>query len=160
MKQNRILKLAQLYLAIVGICVICNAQVKSEDHLLEAKKAIMESNRIYFDLYAKNDGSILKLYTKDACLMPPNAPAICGLAALAKDFKDTYAAGVVKGGKFTSTEVYGDGLEYVTEEGLWQVFDKNGQSIDDGKYLKLWKKTGEGWKMFRDSFNSNHSQSH
>ena len=158
MKQNSILKLVYIHLAIIGICVICNAHIKTDDHLPEAKKAIAESNLIYFDLYAKNDGSILKLYTADACLMPPNAPAICGLAALAKDFKDTYAAGVVKSGKFTTTAIYGDGPEYVTEEGLWQVFDKNGQTIDDGKYLKLWKKTAEGWKMLRDSFNSNHKQ--
>ena len=158
MKQNRILKLAHLHLAIFGICAICNAQMKTENHLSGAKKAIEESNLIYFDLYARNDGSILKLYTEDACLMPPNAPAICGHIALTKDFKDTYAAGVVKDGKFISTNFYGDGTEYVMEEGLWQVFDKNGQIIDDGKYLKLWKKTEEGWKMFRDSFNSNRSQ--
>lgn len=158
MKQNRILKLTQLCLAIVGLGLTCNAQIKTEDRLLEAKDAISKSNLAYFDLYAKNDGSILRLYTHDACLMPPNAPAICGLTALAKDFKDTYAAGVVKGGRFISTGVYGDGLEYVSEEGLWQVFDKDGQTIDDGKYLKLWKKTEEGWKILRDSFNSNHTR--
>jgi ketosteroid isomerase-like protein len=155
MKQNRILKLAYLQIAVFSICTICNAQVETTSQVPEAKEAIAKTNLIYFDLYAKNDGSILRLYTKDACLMPPNAPAICGWEALAKDFKDTYAAGTVKGGKFISTGVYGDGLKYVTEEGLWQIFDANGQTIDEGKYLKLWEKTNEGWKIVRDSFNSN-----
>lgn len=145
-------------MAVFGICAICTAQVKTTNQVQEAKEAIAKINRIYFDLYAKNDGSILQLYTKDACLMPPNAPAICGWEALAKDFKDTYAAGVVNGGKFSTTGIYGDGPEYVMEEGLWKVFDKNGKTIDDGKYLKLWRKTDEGWKMFKDSFNSNHGQ--
>ena len=86
--------------------------------------------------------------------MPPNVPAICGTEALAKDFNETYAAGTVKSGKFMTMEVYGDAFEYVTEEGLWQVFDANGQSIDEGKYLKLWKKTKDGWKILRDSFNT------
>ena len=90
--------------------------------------------------------------------MPPSAPAICGIEALAKDFKDTYAAGTVKSGKFITKEVYGDAVEFITEEGVWQVFDATGKSIDQGKYLKLWKKTKDGWKILRDSFNSNHSQ--
>jgi ketosteroid isomerase-like protein len=43
---------------------------------------------------------------------------------------------------------------YVTEEGLWQSFDANNKMFDNGKFLVLWKKTPEGWKMFRDSFSS------
>ena len=31
-----------------------------------------------------------------------------------------------------------------------------GELFDDGKFLVLWKKTKNGWKMFRDSFSSNH----
>jgi ketosteroid isomerase-like protein len=44
----------------------------------------------------------------------------------------------------------------VTEEGLWQSFNAKGELFDDGKFLVLWKKTKNGWKMFRDSFSSNH----
>lgn len=158
MKTDRILKTASLFIALFTISVSGNAQNKVSKNLQEAKKAIANANLTYFDLYGKNDGSILSLYTQDACLMPPNAPAICGTEALAKDFKDTYAAGTVKSGKFMTTAIYGDALEFVTEEGSWQVFGADGQSIDEGKYLKLWKKTKGGWKMFRDAFNSNHSQ--
>jgi ketosteroid isomerase-like protein len=159
MKTNRILKTTGLLIAIFALGMNSNAQNKVSKNLREAKKAVAEANLIYFDLYNKNDGSILNLYAQDACLMAPNAPAICGIKAIAKDFKDTYAAGTVKGGKFLTTAVYGDALEFITEEGSWQVFDANGKSIDEGKYLKLWKKTKDGWKIFRDSFNSNHGQS-
>ena len=158
METNRILKTTGLLIAIFTIGVSSNAQNKVSKNLQEAKKAVAAANLIYFDLYGKNDGSILRLYTQDACLMPPNAPAICGIEALAKDFKDTYATGTVKSGKFITTEVYGDAVEFITEEGVWQVFDVTGKSIDQGKYLKLWKKTKDGWKILRDSFNSNHSQ--
>jgi hypothetical protein len=34
-----------------------------------------------------------------------------------------------------------------TSEGVNTVWD-----LSNGKYLVLWKKTSEGWKMFRDSF--------
>jgi hypothetical protein len=51
--------------------------------------------------------------------------------------------------------VYGDAHEYVTEEGVGKVWEADGKLFDDFKYLVLWKKTKEGWKMHRDSFSSN-----
>jgi len=123
--------------------------------LEEAKKAIATSNAIYFTSYAKNDGSILNHYAEDACLLGPNAPIMCGREAAAKFFKEAYETYGVRGGKFITVNVYGDGHEYVTEEGLYQSFDANGKLFDEGKFLVLWKKTKDGWKMFRDSFSSN-----
>jgi hypothetical protein len=61
----------------------------------------------------------------------------------------------LRSGKLITTAVYGDGSKFVTEEGLWKSFDASGNLFDDGKYLVLWKKTKNGWKMFRDSFSSN-----
>jgi ketosteroid isomerase-like protein len=158
MKQQSIAVATKIFVILFFICSSCRSQTTANATLAEARKAITKTNTVYFDLYAKNDGSVLTLYTADACLLPPNAPAICGQAALAKDFKETYAAGIVKSGKFTTMNIYGDGKEYVTEEGKWQVFGAGDKLIDEGKYLKLWKHTKEGWKIFRDSFNSDHSK--
>lgn len=33
-------------------------------------------------------------------------------------------------------------------------YDANNKPVDNGKFLVLWQKTPDGWKMFRDSFNS------
>jgi len=49
-------------------------------------------------------------------------------------------------------------VEFVTEVGLWQSFDANNVMFDNGKFLVLWKKTPDGWKMFRDSFSSNNNE--
>ena len=134
----------------------CLGQTASTPGMLAIKTTIEKTNAIYFDLFAKKDGSIVSLYTDDARLLAPNMPPISGKQALKKDFEDTFAAGKVKGVKFQTSEIYGDGKEYVTEEGTWQVFDPKGKPLDDGKYLKLWKRTKAGWRIFRDSFNSNH----
>ena len=136
---------------------LCVGQSKQQASLEEAKKAIAESNAKYFVLYAKNDGSLVNLYTEDACLFVPGAgsTAFCGHDAIGKFFKEGYEVVGLKSGKFTTTNVYGDGIEYVTEEGLSQMFDANGKLYDEGKYLVLWKKTKEGWKMYKDIFNSN-----
>lgn len=126
--------------------------------LEEAKRAIAESNARYFQSFVKNDASIfVNSYAADACILAPNAPASCGRAAIAKFFEGGYRDYGLRNGKFITTNVYGDGKEYVTEEGLWQSINAKGEVFDDGKFLVLWKKTASGWKMYRDSFSSNHA---
>jgi ketosteroid isomerase-like protein len=140
-----------------------NAQSRNagENMLLqEAKKAIEASNAIYFESFAKNDSSIfMKRYATDACILAPETAAMCGQKAAAMFFRAAYKDYGLRNGRFITTAVYGDGKEFVTEEGLWQSFDAKGKLFDDGKFLVLWKKTAEGWKMFRDSFSSNHPKS-
>ncbi|WP_431216439.1 hypothetical protein ACQ86N_18580 [Puia sp. P3] len=61
--------------------------------------------------------------------------------------------------RFITADIDGDGAEFVTEAGFFQLFNSGGVMIDNGKFLVLWKKTPEGWKMFRDSFSSDRDQS-
>lgn len=155
MKQN------SLITAVAGIALSlvfnnCIAQTTVPTGLRAIKKTIEKTNAIYFDLFSKKDAAIVDLYTDDACLLSPNTLPVSGRAALERDFKEAFADVNLKGVKFQTKEVYGDGKGYVTEEGTWQVFQQGGKLLDDGKYLKLWKKTKAGWKIFRDLFNSNH----
>ena len=143
-------------LLLAATFAFSKAMAQKQYPLAEAKKAIAESNAVYFTSFAKNDPSIfIDRYAEDACIMAPNTPALCGRDAAAKFFRDAVDNYGLKGGKFITTDVYGDGKEFVTEEGLWQSFDANGNLFDDGKFLVLWKKTSKGWKMYRDSFSSN-----
>ncbi|MCD0470443.1 DUF4440 domain-containing protein [Flavobacterium sp. JAS] len=150
----------KLFISVVVLAILlsCKDQKKEIQNtgLEEAKKAIAESNAIYFESFVKNDSSIfINRYAKDACIMAPNAVQMCGPEAAAKFFRAAYDSYGMRNGKFITTAVYGDGVEFVTEEGLWQSFNAKGELFDDGKFLVLWKKTPEGWKMFRDSFSSN-----
>lgn len=145
-------------LAFTFLFVSCNSKPKEETtaNLAEAKEAIQKSNAIYFDSFVKNDPSIfIDRYAEDASIMLPNAPQIYGKEGPAKFFRKAYDEYGLRGGKFITTAVFGDGKEFVTEEGLWQSFNSKGELMDDGKFLVLWKKTPKGWKMFRDSFSSN-----
>lgn len=130
--------------------------ITQQTGLDEARKAIAASNAIYFESFVKHDESIFTArYATDACIMAPFAPQQCGRDKAAQFFHDAYNNYGLRNGKFITTAVYGDGITYVTEEGLWQSFNSKGELFDDGKYLVLWKKTSAGWKMFRDSFSSN-----
>jgi ketosteroid isomerase-like protein len=143
----------------LGITISGCAEKRSSDgaNLEEAKQAIAKSNAIYFESFVKNDSSIFTdRYADDCCIMAPGIPAQCGAGAAARFFREAYDKVGLRNGKFITTEIYGAGDGYVVEMGLWQSFKTGNVMFDDGKFLVLWKKTDKGWKMFRDSFSSNH----
>jgi ketosteroid isomerase-like protein len=155
MKTTNILTVISAF-TISFLLLQCNKHAPSNAKLEEAKEAIAASNNIYFEAFAKGDSSIfINRYAKDCCILVPNVPAMCGEQAALDFFRVAYHDIGLRNGKFITTAVYGDGEEYVTEEGLWQSFDANNVMFDNGKFLVLWKKTAEGWKMYRDSFSSN-----
>ncbi len=54
--------------------------------------------------------------------------------------------------KLDAKEVY-KGDEAVTEVGVYEMGDGK-KTIDKGKYIVVWKKDGDTWKLFRDIWNS------
>ena len=155
MKRNKLfIVFAWLAVIIFQSCGSTNAD--QPDNIEEAKQAIAASNAIYFEAFAKGDSSIfIDRYAEDCCIMAPESPALCGPTAPLDFFRAAYYQFGLRNGKFTTTNIFGNGKGFVTEEGLWQSFDANNHLFDDGKFLVLWKKTPKGWKMFRDSFSSN-----
>jgi ketosteroid isomerase-like protein len=121
----------------------------------EIVNAIAASNARYFQAFVKGDSTtLLDCYTPDACLMPPNAPALCGPQAVGAFFRVSYQQLGIRNGKFTTQHVWSSGGSYATEQGLYELRDAQDHVLDNGKYLVLWQKTASGWKMLRDSFNS------
>lgn len=144
-------------LTIISLFHLNLSHAQSKSDLEEAKKAIAASNSIYFNSFAKNDSSIFAdRYAVDCIVLAPNSKSYYGRKGAIEFFKLVYKEGL-RNGKFITTAIYGDGQQYVTELGEWQSMDEKGKIGDDGKYLVLWKKTPAGWKMFRDSFSSNHA---
>lgn len=156
MKRNQLLHALTMIIMLI-VLYSCGASTsKPGADLEEARKAIAASNAIYFEAFAKGDSSIfIDRYAEDCCIMAPEAPQLCGPIAPLEFFRIAYNGIGLRNGKFTTTAIYGDGVEYVTEEGLWESFDASGKRFDNGKFLVLWKKTAKGWKMYRDSFSSN-----
>ena len=161
MKRVNIFRAIQI-LGMLFLFINCKAQQhKKAPNLDEAKKAIAASNAVYFQAFAKGDSSIfINRYAKDCWIMPPNAPALCGADAPLQFFRTAYDKFGLRNGKFITIDVFGDGRKFVTEVGFWQSFDALHKMFDHGKFLVLWKKTPEGWKMFRDSFSSDLDQHH
>jgi ketosteroid isomerase-like protein len=159
MKRNDIFNVVKL-IAVSVLLYSCQGQSsKDNSGLEEARAAIAKSNDIYFEAFAKGDSSIfIGRYAKDCCIMPPNAAAMCGENAPLEFFRIAYYKIGLRNGRFITTDVFGDGSGFVTEVGTWKSFDANNTLFDNGKFLVLWKKTPDGWKMFRDSFSSDRNK--
>lgn len=161
MNTTKILSIILGLLVSIAWVYSCNS-AQSQSTLVnldEAKRAIAESNAIYFQAFVKGDSSIfIDRYADDCCIMAPGAPAMCGKEAPLAFYKMAYNKIGLRNGRFITTQVYGVSQDFVVEEGLWQSFDAEKLMFDDGKFLVLWKKTAKGWKMYRDSFSSNHPQ--
>ena len=96
------------------------------------------------------------LYAEQAVLLPPGAPAAKGKAAIqayfAKDIAESAKAGVTFSlGVKPDVGASGD-LGW--ESGTYAVKAKSGVSVEIGKYLTVYKKSGGKWLIIRDTWNS------
>ena len=121
----------------------------------DVRKLIRKSNELWFEALAKNDPSTFEArYTEDCWIMPADAPALCGPQAAKENFETMYNDHDIRGGKFITIDLFGVGTDIIAEVGFRQLYNSKKVMIDDGKYIVLWKRTPEGWKIFRESYNS------
>jgi ketosteroid isomerase-like protein len=107
----------------------------------------------YKEAFITGDSALfLKCYAPDACVLAPNIPTLCGQRGLSQFFKGTRQAGI-RDARFISIGLFGQTLEYVTQQGAIEIFNVDGHSLGKGKVLIVWKKTDEGWRIFRHMLN-------
>ena len=134
----------------------CNSktEIKPTFDLTAAKKEIEVANRNFEKYISTGDsvGFAKNSYTIDAHYMAPNQPAIVGRKAIQTMCHQTLTTGFSEI-KLKTIEIWGD-ENFITEEGLLEVYVNGGKLVDKGKYLVLWKKEDGVWKLYRDLFNS------
>jgi len=102
---------------------------------------------------AGDSKAIGAFYTADGLLMPPNAAAVKGSDAIAA-LMTPYFAGDSRMSiaiDTTNLVVHGDMAHRV---GTWVMSGPDGKAVDNGKYIELWKKSGDRWQMTHDIWNS------
>ncbi len=118
---------------------------------------IEAANQQLSDLFAAGDADALGMwYTVDALLMGPNANPIEGREAITANFKEVLAAGGTLRLTSDEVEVFGD---VAHEVGRYVQEASDGSHVDHGKYIVIWKRTEDGWKLYRDIWNSNMASS-
>jgi ketosteroid isomerase-like protein len=141
----------RLSAALVALVVLAAVPVSAA--LQEPAAAIAEANAALSAALAAGDlDSIVAGYTEDAMFMAPNAPAAKGHDAIREAFAGFLAMGA---GSLQLTtdelEVFGDTAH---EVGRFVLEGADGSHMDHGKYIVIWKRTDDGWKLHRDIFNS------
>ena len=96
------------------------------------------------------------VFAEDAVLLPPNAPAVTGRRAIEDGFEAGFESTSSEGAlkmklTYTETESTGD-LGY--KSGTYTMTDAEGAEIDRGHLLEVWKRGDDGWKIYRESYNS------
>lgn len=122
--------------------------------LVQAGREINKVHEQLTGFFSNSDSAgLADMFTPDGKLMEPNSPAITGKDALLHQFGFLMKGGISKV-SLTTTGLWGDD-NLLVEEGKFSYKNKRDLLLDEGKYIMLWKKTENQWKIFRQLYNSN-----
>lgn len=159
MKKNQYFKiiLVSLFLVMIGCKkaeIESNDVEKAKPDLVEIKNLIIAAGENFVIALNRGDSTaVANCYTKDAKMMQPNGLAIIGRSDILKNMSQW-----IKSESPTITmktiDVWADGDLVVAEE-EWTISNKEGQILDNGKSLELFKMEDGKWLLYRDCYNSN-----
>ena len=117
---------------------------------------IIRINHVFENTFAQGDAAALAaLYTETGMLLPAGSSAIQGRKGIQEYWQQAMNMGV-KQVKLHTIEV--EDLEITAVElGSYTLNAENGNELDHGKYLAIWKKESGNWKLQRDIWTSSKS---
>jgi ketosteroid isomerase-like protein len=130
-------------------CASGHLSFRADSVLDEIRKVELQTREA---LNSGDTALFIKTFTPDACLLPPNAPMLSGPRGISQFFKGARQAGV-RDAEFHNLGLYGQTENYVTQQGSFELFDAAQHTLNKGKTLLIWKRTGEGWRIFRQMIN-------
>ena len=114
---------------------------------------IARANQAFMAAFNSGDPSgVAAMYTADGQLAPPHSDIVQGIDAITVFWQGAMDMGV-KSATLTTAELDDYG-RIAVEQGRYQLADAEGNAIDHGKYLVIWKREGDDWKLHRDIWNS------
>ena len=148
-KEYRIILLSFGFAFIAAFPVFAEASPDSRnDQIINAINSV---NKKLADCTNKGDIECAAMYyTENAIYIGPNMKPLVG--------RDEIKAGMVDDGA-TLLTLQSDQIEAfgntANELGTYTTTTRDGEQLDIGSYVVVWKKTGDGWKLHWDIFNSN-----
>jgi uncharacterized protein (TIGR02246 family) len=144
--------------AALAVLVVVGCSSQAPKHDAAADKTSLEAvDATWFAAFTRGDSdSVANMYAEDAVVMPPNAPAITGRAAIksAMGAMMNQVMGArmsMKSSGITGSGVDGD-MGWIS--GAYAVADSTGASMDTGKYLSVHHRVNGQWLFVRDTWNS------
>ena len=117
------------------------------------REAILQANRKLEQSFTSgNVRAVSSFYTEDAMLLPTGSEPIHGAAGIA-DFWEAVLQMGIKEVKIETREVDAQGATAI-ELGEYRLNAADGQLLDRGKYIVIWKLVQGEWKLHRDIWNT------
>lgn len=114
---------------------------------------IQEINRRFESAFARgNAADLASLYTSQASLMPPGSEILTGPSSIQQFWQQVMHMGI-KEARLSTTDLEIHDSTAI-EVGRYRLKGLNGQEVDQGKYVVVWKKESEQWKLHRDIWNT------
>jgi uncharacterized protein (TIGR02246 family) len=117
------------------------------------RAAIASTIERYVKAYNRGDAVALAgFYTEQAQLLLPGSDAIVGCSAIQSFWERRLAPGARSIAlESLEVEVF---RNTAVEVGAYSIHGPEGQLLDRGKYIVVWKQVGGDWKLHRDILNS------
>jgi uncharacterized protein (TIGR02246 family) len=109
---------------------------------------IAAANERFMEAFGRGDAvGVTACYTPDAQLLPANSDVVEGRASIEQFWRGAMAAGIT-GARLETVEADGAG-DAAYEVGRYTL-NAGGQVADRGKYVVIWQRDGEQWRLHRD----------
>ena len=139
--------------AILLSAAPCPAQQQQQ----RAPAEIAEAHRRLEQAFNRGDAAaVAALYTEDATLLPPGADILGGRRAAQARWQAAYDTGArnLSLGP-VSVETWGDAAREIGRFTLEAPGQGGETARVEGKYVVVWKRTAEGWRLDADIWNLN-----
>ena len=96
--------------------------------------------------------AVAAMYSTDAKVLPPQSDIVSGKQSIEKFWDGVIKSGV-KGGVLKTLDVKQKGKS-AFETGTYTLTGEGGKVLDTGKYVVIWKREKDKWKLHRDIWNT------
>ena len=142
------------------LAAACAGQPPSSNHgarppfdLAATRRIIEQQNDRFTKAHIAGDSATIDaMFTEDARSLPPGADAAIGPVALHALTMEYLKAGITEFREET-TDFYGN-EELVVDQGTYVLTYGVTHTIERGKYLNVWKREGDAWKLRTNIWNT------
>jgi uncharacterized protein (TIGR02246 family) len=140
-----------LLIAVVVIGAVISTQAQNP-----VRRAIEANTRQFIEAFNKGDAAaVANMYTMDAHLLPPNSEIIEGRAEIQKFWQGAMSAGLkLVSLDIADLQVSGNTAIEVGRYTSTMPGAGGATTTDKGKYVVVWKRQGQSWKLAIDTFNT------
>ena len=120
---------------------------------MPATEGINETNKLFMDAFADGDAEkVAGFYTANCRFLPDNSHPVDGRANV-QELLQSMMDGGVSSIELITCEVEDCG-DTAVEVGRVVMRGGDDEILDDGKFIVIWKKEDDGWRLHRDIVNS------